>query len=45
MQDASGNGVSGTVDGGPAIGSGGIDEDGTIDPESKAFGSRSVWDD
>lgn len=46
MQDASGNnGVSGTVDGTPSIGEGGIDEGGTMDPDAKVFGNRSVWDD
>ena len=43
MQAASGNGVTGT--GAAELGSGGIDEDGTIDPDAKAFGNSSVWDD
>lgn len=43
MQDASGNGVTGT--GAADIGSGGYDNEGEKDPDAKAFGSRSVWDD
>ena len=44
MQGASvNNGVTGTVDGESAIGSGGVDEDGTMDPAAKF--NRSVWDD
>ena len=43
MQDASGN--TGRIDDEPVIGSGGSDDDGTMDPEAKNFGNRSVWDD
>ena len=43
MQVASGNGVTGTGD--AEIGSGGIDEGGTMDPDAKVFDNRSVWDD
>lgn len=43
MQSASG--AQGTVDGNPAIGSGGTDTDGTLDPDAKVFDNRSVWDD
>ena len=43
MQDASG--TTGRIDDEPVIGSGGSDDDGTMDPEAKGFGSRSVWDD
>lgn len=37
------NGVTGT--GAAEIGSGGYDENGEKDPEAKAFGNHSVWDD
>lgn len=43
MQDASGNGVTGTVDGNSEVGAGGIDDDGSLDPAAKY--NRSVWDD
>ena len=43
MQAASGNGVTGT--GSAEIGAGGYDETGEKDPDAKAFGNRSVWDD
>ena len=39
MQSASG--TTGRIDDQPAIGSGGTDEDGTVEPEAKSF---SVWD-
>ena len=43
MQDASGNGITGTGD--AELGSGGTDEGGTMDPDAKTFGHRSVWED
>lgn len=39
MQSASG--TTGRIDDEPVIGSGGTDEDGTVEPEAKGF---SVWD-
>ena len=46
MQSASGgNGVTGEIDNTPTFGEGGTDIDGTVDPDAKAFGNRSVWDD
>lgn len=40
-----GSGITGTIDDTPTIGSGGSDDNGTIDPEAKNFGGHSVWDD
>ena len=43
MQTAS-PGVTGTVDGNPEIGNGGVDEDGSMDPDAKPVHFQSVWD-
>jgi hypothetical protein len=40
-----GNGVTGEIDMNPTFGEGGIDEDGTVDPDAKSFDNRGVWDD
>jgi len=40
-----GSGVTGRIDDNPTFGSGGSDNDGTMDPEAKNFSGRSVWDD
>lgn len=48
MQNAAsggGSGVTGEIDTDPVFGDGGIDGDGTIDPDAKTFGHCSVWDD
>ena len=45
MQSASGgNGVTGEIDNTPTFGEGGIDEDGTVDPDAKGIGNRSIWE-
>ncbi len=40
-----GGSVTGDVDGGGGPGYGEVDDDGTMDPNAKTFGNRSVWDD
>ncbi|MBR5697581.1 MAG: hypothetical protein IKX44_03020 [Prevotella sp.] len=46
MQSASGgSGATGEMNGETIIGDGGIDDDGSLDPDAKIFGTHSVWDD
>ncbi len=42
---AAASGTTGRIDDTPTIGTGGSDDEGTMDPEAKNFGNRSVWDD
>lgn len=44
LMQAASPGVTGTVNGDVQIGNGGVDEDGSMDPDAKPYHFQSVWD-